>query len=156
MVTYSPAVGPIVPLCCDWVTIGTSPARWWEELPPPESFYIESSSPEGGSKIRRIIGSDPSIQIPHIPKSVAVQWPNRENSRPQSRGVLNLVERGCAALMGRFFTRNPETWVSFFTKKSLNMGQLFWLSPNFQVFAWRKPWKSRNFWKMGLFFKKKP
>ena len=25
-----------------------------EELPPPESFYIGTSSPDGGSKIRRI------------------------------------------------------------------------------------------------------
>ena len=42
-------------------------------VPPPESFYIGSSSPDGGSKIRRIIGSDTLIQIPHVQKSVAVQ-----------------------------------------------------------------------------------
>ena len=46
-----------------------------------------------------------------------------------------------------FFTRNPLTWVPFFTKKkkinkkikSLNMGPIFWLSPNFQVFTWWNP-----------------
>ena len=40
--------------------------------------------PAVGAKIRRIIGSDPSIQIPHLQKSVAVQWPNREIPGPKT------------------------------------------------------------------------
>ena len=40
------------------------------ELPPPESFNIGSSSPDGGSGIRSVTVSDPSIQIPHIKKKV--------------------------------------------------------------------------------------
>ena len=30
------------------------------------------------------------------------------------------------------------------------MGPIFWLTPNFQVFAWRKHRKLQNLWKMGL------
>ena len=41
----------------------------------------------------------------------------------QTRGVLiYLVIPGCAAPMGRFFTRNLWTWVSFSTKIPLSMG----------------------------------
>ena len=39
-----------------------------EELPPLESFYIGSSSPDGGSVFSGVIVSDPSIQIPHVKK----------------------------------------------------------------------------------------
>ena len=35
------------------------------------------------------------------------------------------LKGGCSALMGRFLTRNPLTLFPFFTKKLLNMGQLF-------------------------------
>ena len=52
--------------------------------PPWLRACIGSSSPDGGSKIRRVIVSIPSIQIPHVQKSVAVQWPNREIPGPQN------------------------------------------------------------------------
>ena len=52
----------------------------------------------------------------------------------KSGGVLTyLSKQECAALMGRFFTRNPSILVPFKkinkNKNSLNMGQIFWLSP---------------------------
>ena len=51
---------------------------------PAESFYIGSSSPDGGSVFRSVIVSDPSIQIPHVKKSAAIQWPHREITGPQN------------------------------------------------------------------------
>ena len=56
------------------------------ELPPPESFYIGSSSPDGGSEIRSVIVSDPSIQIPHVKKKVLryCQWPNVQTAKSQA------------------------------------------------------------------------
>ena len=71
-------------------------------------------------------------------------------------GVLTyLAKRGCAALMGLFITEILKHRSRFLPKKSLNMGQLFWLSPkfrDFRVFAMQKPLKLRNFWKIGLLF----
>ena len=65
------------------------------------------------------------------------------------RGVLTYwTERGCAALMGRFFY-----------KKSLNMGQLFWLSPNPKIAKFLKngPIFQEKSLKMGtLFCQKSP
>ena len=48
----------------------------------------------------------------------------------------------------------------FFPKKSLNMGQLFWLSSKLRDFRGfrhvKTPKKLRNFWKIGLFLKENP
>ena len=54
-----------------------------KELPPPESFYIGSSSPDGGSGIRSMIVSDPSIQIPHVKKKCCGPLAKPRNHRPQ-------------------------------------------------------------------------
>ena len=63
-----------------------------------------------------------------------------------------LAERGCAALMGPFLQEILKHGSHFLPKKSLNMGQLFWMSTkccNFGFFfAMRKPRKSQNVWKI--------
>ena len=56
----------------------------WEELPPPESFYIGSSSPDGGSGNRSVIVSDPSIQIPHVKWKCCDAFPSREITGPKN------------------------------------------------------------------------
>ena len=72
-------------------------------------------------------------------------------------GVLTyLAERGCAALMGRFFTRNPQTWVLFFTQKILKHGSTFLIEPQITWFWGKNPENRGIFWKIGLFLKENP
>ena len=70
-----------------------------------------------------------------------------------SEGVLTyLVERGCAALMGRFVTRNPYTWVPFFYQKILKHGSTFLTEPKFLGFCMAK---TAKFLKNGPIFQEK-
>ena len=46
--------------------------------------------------------------------------------RRSGGGVLTYLDiRGCSTKMGRFFARNPWTWVPLFTKKSLAKALFF-------------------------------
>ena len=77
--------------------------------------------------------------------------------KARGRGFSHIkAKRGGATLMGHFFTRNPKTWAPIFTKKkkkSLHMGPVFRLCPNFAFLHGEHP-KLKNLWKIGLFFKK--
>ena len=56
----------------------------WEELPPPESLYIGSSSFDGGSVFSNVIVSHPSIQIPHVKKSAATRFQAAKSQAPKT------------------------------------------------------------------------
>ena len=71
-------------------------------------------------------------------------------------GVLTyLGERGCAALMGRFIQKIRKHGSHFLPKKSLNMGQLFWLSPKLRDFHHVKTQKIMEFLKNRPIFEGK-
>ena len=72
-----------------------------------------------------------------------------------ARGVLTyLAKRGCAALMVAFLQEILKYGSRFLPKKSLNMSQHFWLSPNFRVLAWQNPQNREIFEKLAYFSRK--
>ena len=87
-------------------------------------------------------------------------WRARPMRRARPGGTHIFGRTGmCCPNGSLFYKKSLHMGPVFLPKISLNMGQLFWLSPklcDFWGFAMRKPQKSRNFWKIGLFLKKKP
>ena len=81
----------------------------------------------------------------------------RNNAR--GGGVLTyLAERGCAALMVAFLQEILKHGSHFLPQKSLNMGQLFWLSPklrDFRGFRMAKTPKIADFLKKKAYFWRK-
>ena len=66
--------------------------------------------------------------------------------------------RGRAAQMGRFLTKNPQTWVPFLAPKSLNMGPFF---VKITKIFWARNASPENFHfkkslNMGPFFEQNP
>ena len=100
-------------------------------------------------EIRRIVFLDKTIKAEHC-------WLHAIESGPEPGGILTyLAERGCAALMGRFLQEILKHGSHFLPKKSLNMRQLFCLSPNFRGFRMAKTPKIAKVLKNGPIFQEK-
>ena len=72
------------------------------------------------------------------------------------RGVLtHLAERGCAALMGRFFYKKSLNMGPIFYQKILKHGSTFLTEPKFLGFRMAKAPKIAKFLKNGPIFQEK-
>ena len=60
------------------------PSERNSRVPPPESLYIGSSSPDGGSVFSNVIVSHPSIQIPHVKKTAATRFQAAKSQAPKT------------------------------------------------------------------------
>ena len=85
-----------------------------------------------------------------LPKSCARQLvrPDLLMIIPGGGGTHIFGQTGMCRSTGSLFYKKSLNMGPVFYQKSLNMGQFFWLCPNFWVFAWQKPQKSWNLWKI--------
>ncbi len=74
--------------------------------------------------------------------------------RPGWGALMYVSYMGMCCQMGRFFTRNPWTWVNFSGENPLDMGPFF---QNFGCLPSKiSKANTRKFWKIGLYFEKNP